>query len=269
MRPGDTIEAKAPSGDFFIDPAEARPAVLIAGGVGITPMVSMASHVVNEGRRTRYFRPTTILHSAQTTEQRAFFQAFQNLERSSGGSVKYYSFISKHGDLDQAGADFNEPGRITVDVIRQILSLDDYDFFLCGPPAFMQGIYDSVRSLGARDSRIHAESFGPASLIRQPDEGSILEVEEEEAEEAIIQFQKSNFEQRWNAGEPTILEIAEEHGLTPEYGCRNGVCGTCKVKLKSGKTAYRTRPSAAHDRDEVLICCAVPAKDTDTLIIDL
>ena len=133
----------------------------------------------------------------------------------------------------------------------------------------MQAIYNALRQLGVRDARIYAEAFGPASLKRQSDEGSAPAPHAEEAEQALIRFSTSGFEQRWNKGDDTILEVAEAHGLSPEYGCRSGSCGSCITKIKSGAVTYRTDPSAPHADYEVLICCAVPAKDTDTIQLEL
>lgn len=271
LKPGDEIEAKAPSGDFYIDAAETRPAVLLAGGVGVTPMIAMATHIANEGVRTRHLRPLTILHAAQTTEQRAFARDFRVLENQSKGAIRYRSFISRADEQTASSHDDTFSGYITTDALRDVLALDDYDFYLCGPGAFMQNIYDSLRTLGVRDARIYAEAFGPASLIRQADEGgnSIPTYQSEEADHAMIKFAKSKFEQPWIAGGETLLETAEAHGLTPEYGCRSGSCGSCRVALLSGAVAYRTAPSAEHADDEVLICCAVPAKGSDAVEIDL
>ena len=270
VKVGDIIEAKAPKGDFVIDAAETRPAVLLAGGVGITPMISMARHVAVEGQRTRHLRPLTIFHAAQTTGQRAFFKRFKWLEQATEGRIRYYSFIDRPAEGEQPGVDFNGRGHISTDALRQVLSLDDYDFYLCGPAPFMQANYDNLRELGVRDARIFAEAFGPASLKRHPDEGGGVAFEpEEEADQAVIGFAKSGFEQSWTAGDSTILETAEDHGLNPEYGCRSGTCGTCAVKLKAGKVAYRTEPKAARADDEVLICCAVPAKGSDSIEIEL
>ena len=268
LKTGDTIEAKAPSGEFFIDPVETRPAVLLGAGVGITPMVSMAQHIANEGQRTRHTKALTVIHAARTIEQRAFAKTFRELEKQTNGAISYYSFISKPGNNTKPGIDFNAVGRISDDTLRQILVLDDYDFYLCGPDTFMQGLYDSLRRLGVRDARIFAEAFGPASLLRQPDEGQST-ISDTEAEQAIIKFTQSDFEQRWNSGDATLLEVAESHGLSPEFGCRNGVCGACVTQLVSGSVSYRTKPSMTHDSDEVLICCAVPAKDTKILELEL
>ncbi|USG62576.1 pyridoxamine 5'-phosphate oxidase family protein [Sneathiella marina] len=269
LKPGDIIEAKAPRGDFFIDPAETRPAVLLAGGVGITPMMSMALHVVSEGVRTRHMRPLTIFHSARTTKQRAFYDLFKLLQQQTEGIVTYYSFISNPATDEKPGVDFNGSGRIHGDAFRQALGLDDYDFYLCGPPAFMQAMYDTLRGLAVRDSRIFAEAFGPASLARQPDGGATMFEPEAEAEQSVITFAASGFEQRWNAGDATLLETAESHGLFPAFSCRDGKCGSCATKIKSGNVAYRIKPTASVAKDEVLLCCSVPAKGSDNIELDL
>ncbi len=266
---GDCIEVKAPSGDFFIDAAEKRPAVLLAGGVGITPMISMARHIVVEGLRKRHLRPLTIFHAAQTTKQRAFYQAFRELEQGSDGAIRYYSMIDQPTANEKSGVDFNGTGYINAGILRQTLPLDDYDFFLCGPPPFMQALYDTLRSLGVRDTRIFAEAFGPASLRRLPDEKSLPFEPEEESDKAVVSFTRSGYEQVWNKGDATLLELAEAKGLTPDFGCRKGSCGMCLTKLKSGSIAYRTRPSADHAPDEILICCAVPAKGSEKVELDL
>jgi ferredoxin-NADP reductase len=91
----DIVDIKAPKGDFIINTTERRPAVLIGGGVGITPMISMASHVIAEGIRTRHMRPLTILHAASTTSERAFFNEFQVIAAQSQGMIRYHSFISR------------------------------------------------------------------------------------------------------------------------------------------------------------------------------
>ena len=85
----------------------------------------------------------------------------------------------------------------------------------------------------------------------------------------MIKFAKSGFQQTWSKGEETLLEVAENHGLTPNFSCRNGVCGSCAVKLTSGSVSYRSKPNAQHDDDEVLICCAVPAQGSDMIELEL
>lgn len=268
---GDRIQVKAPKGAFHLDTDQKRPAVLLAGGVGITPMIAMARHVIATGKRTRHTRPLTILHSTQDTTQRAFASEFAEIVRVSGGAVRYVSLVDNPQPGEQIGVDFNGTGYVTADVLRQVLPLDDYDFYLCGPPGFMQAVYGTLRGLGVRDARIQAEAFGPAALKRSPDATAYSETHQpqDEAETAIVQFSKSGFEQSWSRGDATLLETAEAHGLAPPFSCRSGTCGSCVTRLRSGQVTYRTPPSADHDAENVLICCAVPAKDTPPIDLDL
>lgn len=87
---GDIIEATSPRGDFWIDTTESRPAALFSAGVGITPMLSMACQAVSDGVRRRHLRPMTILHSTQSTTDRAFTQEFADLQK----PVMAYSAMS-------------------------------------------------------------------------------------------------------------------------------------------------------------------------------
>ena len=272
LRVGDVIDAKYPAGNFYFDAAQKRPAVLIAAGVGVTPMISMAQHLLNEAVRTRHARDMYIFHAAKDSEQRAFFSEFKEIEYAMGGKVRYYSFLSQPNPDDKPGEDYNGSGRINADVFREVLPLDEYDFFVCGPSPFMQAMYDELSSLGVRDDRIFAEAFGPASIARKIDD--YVESEEsaddhEESEVAVIKFTQAQFEQRWNKGDDVLLDVAESHGLTPNSSCRNGVCGACAVPIKSGEVSYRTKPSAPIPDGHALICCAVPAKGTASLEVDI
>lgn len=256
---GDRIQAKAPCGAFTLDTMESRPAVLLAGGVGITPMVSMARHVLIEGMRTRKIRPTTLICSVSNAEQRAFFQELQDIEQQSSGSIRSFWALSEVDETLESGRDYHHHGRISVPLLQAVLPLDDYDFYLCGPGAFMQAVYDMLRGLGVNDARIFAEEFGPASLLRASDESTLKFESLAQAKEAIVEFTGSKLEQAWSARDGSLLDFAEAHGLTPEFGCRSGQCGACKASLVSGAVSYLTEPSSAVKATEVLLCCAVPA----------
>ena len=92
---GDTLYIKAPRGEFYIDSKTLRPAVLIGAGVGITPMIAMASHLYNESIRYRKQRPLTIIQASSTTQERAFSDEFIRLASNSPGDIRYLSFVSK------------------------------------------------------------------------------------------------------------------------------------------------------------------------------
>ncbi len=78
-------------------------------------------------------------------------------------------------------------------------------------------------------------------------------------EPVTVIFAESGKEARWTPGGGTLLELAEARGLTPEFSCRAGSCGTCHTRVLKGQVAYRTPPSAPIPEGEALICCAMPA----------
>jgi len=266
---GDIIEARAPAGSFTIDALERRPAVLLAAGVGITPMLAMLRHIVYEGLRTRRIRPTWIFVAARTLAERAFDQEIAELVVQSNGAVRLVRVLS---DTEGAAAerDYEALGRVDVDLLRQTLPFDGYDFYMCGPPPFMQGVYDQLRAIGTPDDRIHAEAFGPASLTRSTDK-PVIQLPPPAAKPVPVAFMKSGKEARWEPGKGSLLDLAETRGLTPDYSCRSGSCGTCATKILAGKVTYEQAPQAEVADDIALICCALPAEQTgsDRLILDL
>jgi ferredoxin-NADP reductase len=259
LQVGDNILAKAPRGSFVFDNNEQRPAVLLAGGVGITPMIAMARDALHDGVRTRSIRPMSIFISAKNMAQRAFFDELNEISQLSGGKINTFWALTQTDNAAKPGRDFHHSGRISASLLQSVLPLDDYDFYLCGPTGFMQSMYDMLRNLGVDDKRIYAEEFGPASLVREIDVASTSFVQIPQAAAAIIEFTQSKVEQAWSPEDGSLLDFAENHGFTPEYGCRSGQCGACKVTLSEGSVCYQTEHSFPLEGNEVLLCCAVPA----------
>jgi len=216
---GDVIEARAPAGQFTIDAFERRPAVLLAAGVGVTPMLAMLRHVVYEGLRTRRVRPTWFFLSARSIVERAFAKEIESVVASANGVVRFIRLLSNTEGAREC-KDYDEVGRIDVHLLCRTLPFNDYDFYMCGPPGFMQSIYDDLRALNVADERIHAESFGPASLKRHSDVVADVVPARVPSETATpVMFVKSGKEARWNPDSGTLLELAEARGLSPDFDC--------------------------------------------------
>ncbi|MGY4476402.1 ferredoxin-NADP reductase [Bradyrhizobium sp. USDA 3364] len=257
---GDIIEARAPAGGFTIDAREKRPAVLLAGGVGITPLLAMLRHVVYEGLRTRGIRPTFLFQAAHAKADRAFDGELRQLAGAAGGTVRIIRVL---GDVEGAeqGTDYDVAGRIDMALLSRVLPFNDYDFYLCGPPQFTQSLYDALRGYNIADGRIHAEAFGPSSLVRKFDVASAAAPRRPPATTSVpVAFTASLKEARWTPESGTLLELAEARGLSPAFSCREGNCGSCRTRLQAGAVTYVKEPTAGVADDEVLICCAVPAK---------
>lgn len=257
--PGTIIAAKPPAGDFIIDDQAQHPAVLVAAGVGITPLLAMLSHLVAAAEAGRAMRPVILFYAARSREERAFDAELAALGARAGGKLRLVRILQLT-DGAEPGRDYEESGFLDGAVFQRHLGFGRHDFYLCGPPPFMQAIYTALRDMGVADGAIHAEAFGPASLQRTPDAGApaALQPVAATSAEAVI-FNPSGTEAQWAPGAGSLLELAEAAGLKPEYGCREGACGACKSKLVQGEVAYFRTTSAAHGADEVLICSAVPA----------
>ena len=258
VREGDVIEALGPRGQFTIDAALRRPAVLIGAGVGITPMVAFARHIVTEGFRNRRTRPVQLIQVARSDKLRAFGNELLSLVQRSKGVMKLHVVLDE-GDGAPEGA---LKGPLTIDLLKSLLPFDDHEFFLCGPPGFMQALYDSLRDLGVRDERIQAEAFGSSSLKRRPD-GAAPPPPAPPAKQATVTFMRSGDSAEWTPERGSLLEFAEGKGLSPPFSCRAGHCGSCATRMTAGRVTY-AEPTAWRPADgEVLLCCAVPAAGSD------
>ncbi|WP_085702081.1 pyridoxamine 5'-phosphate oxidase family protein [Pseudomonas sp. B15(2017)] len=266
---GDLIEARAPQGHFTVQPSERRPLVLLGAGVGITPMLSMLREVVYEGKRINRMRPTWVLQSSRSVDDLAFREEFEELVARAGDKVKVLRVVSQP-PTEGGGESYDLAGRIDVELLKTLLPLNDYDFYLCGPGSFTQALYDGLRKMRIPDDRIHAETFGPSTLVRDAEVSVPAALQVPIASEPVkVLFATSGKEARWEPGTGTLLELAEARGLNPEFSCRGGSCGTCTTKMTSGQVHYLNTPEQGLAADDVLICCAVPAAGSETLVLDI
>ncbi|MGE7413762.1 pyridoxamine 5'-phosphate oxidase family protein [Methylobacterium tarhaniae] len=268
VRAGDVIEARAPAGTFTIDAQAPRPALMLAAGIGITPLLAMLRHVVAEGLRTGRFRPTTLVYAARTKADRPFDRELAALAEAANGAVRILRVLGDDAGA-QAGRDYEARGRIDTALLGRFLALADQDVYLCGPPAFTQALYDGLRGAGIADARIHAEAFGPASLARTGQTTAALPLGPPSDGPVPVAFVTTGKEARWVPDSGSLLDLAEARGLSPAFSCREGRCGTCRTRLLRGAVTYPEPPAATVAENEVLICTARPAQGTEALQLAL
>lgn len=269
LREGDEIEALPPVGVFTIDAMERnRPAVLLAAGIGITPLLSMLRHVVQTGDRTRYRRGIWLFRSSHVSAERAFDREIGELVERSEGTIRDIRVLGAP-DVEDEGL-FDAVGRVDMTLLNAHLPFNDYDFYICGPSSFMQSIYDGLRGLNIPDGRIHAEQFGPSGLKRDPGAySSSLPLKPAAKAPIRVVFTRSGKETLWQPGGGALLEVAEQLGLSPVFGCRAGNCGDCRTKIVKGAVSYQSEPGCAVAAGEALICCSVPAQMDEALKLEL
>lgn len=269
MREGEELEAMVPVGSFTIDAMERnRPVVLLAAGIGITPLLSMLHHLVHTGDITRYRRSVWLFRSSRSFAERAFDREIGELVSRSEGTVRDIRVLG----IAKAADDglFDAAGRIDMALLKMHLPFGDYDFYLCGPASFMQSLYDGLRRLNVANDRIHAETFGPSGLKRDHAAPSSPQPLAPPALVPIpVAFTQSAQDALWKPGDGSLLELAEQSGLSPPYGCRAGHCGNCRARIVSGGVSYVSEPSYPVAHDEALICCSVPPQTDENLQLDL
>jgi ferredoxin-NADP reductase/phenylpropionate dioxygenase-like ring-hydroxylating dioxygenase large terminal subunit len=252
---GLRLHALMPRGKFVLDRSSNRAVVLVSGGVGITPMMAIAEHLAEEGRRTGKYRPIHFIHGAQNSRVRAFGKRTQELAAEHPEFSVHICFSEPLPD-DQIGVTYDSKGRIDTSLLTALLPPGDHDFYLCGPSEFMNSLYSGLTGKGVPPERIHYESFGPGAVLKPE-----LPRKPSEDQSAVhVKFSRSGIETAWSREDGTLLELAEEVGLAPAFGCRSGICGTCKTRIIRGAVDYLDEPLAERGEGEILLCCSVPRK---------
>jgi ferredoxin-NADP reductase/ferredoxin len=254
---GDVLMAQGPRGDFKLDCASPRPVVLLSGGVGLTPLVSML-HSLTQGS----VRRVHAIHACENGDVHALRDEVLDLAKSRHGISAHFIYRAPT-DQDRIAALFHSEGIVTKELLQQLLCLDDYDFYLCGPPPFMKAVYALLRDLGVSRARIKYEFFGPATVL-EPDCKPAGDVVAPAAlplhldGAAIVEFRRSGITAVWDASCDSLLSFAENQGLSPAFSCRSGICSTCKSTLISGSVTYFEEPLDEVPEGSVLLCCSKP-----------
>jgi glycine betaine catabolism B len=214
---GMTVEAAGPFGHFCLDEQKHRNVVLLAAGSGITPMIAMLSYIDDLCLETT----VTLLYCVRTSSDIMFESELEQLQ----SRLKNFQY---HVQLSQPHAQWSGPrGHVNREFIEStVKDPAAQDFFLCGPPPFMDAGRGILIGLGVKPGRIMQESFGAtapgsAPIPAQPRTGRVVE------------FVRSGKTCNLRSGQ-SLLEAAEEYGVGIPSSCRQGQCGTCKTKLLGG-----------------------------------
>lgn len=264
LRVGDQLEAMAPSGHFSLKRGEvAVPVILLSAGVGITPMVSMLhSHLARQDKRlpTLYF-----IHSTQNAQTHAFAAEVAQL-LAQHPQLRGHTVYTRPDAGSVAGVDYQSSERLNGAALAAILDgigcwfaekwielgAAECEYYLCGPDAFIQQTRLQLEELGVPPYAIFQESFS----------GGLGSLEGVQLPEASVSFSHSRRQAQWRQGEDlSLLELAEQAGLSPEFSCRSGRCGLCRVPLLHGEVLYPRPLSIELAPGEVLLCCSLPKGD--------
>jgi ferredoxin-NADP reductase len=254
----DVLDVKAPSGNFYLDAEERGPIVLVGGGIGLTPSLSMLN--------TLYFlessRPIFLFYAVRDLSDLIMREHFVALERDMQNLTIHYFF----GELDEARMSANRHvGFLTVEKIFDLTSTSinplSADFYVCGPPPMMDAIVGGLSDNMIDPERIHFESFGPASISTATKAGASVAG----SEPRHVEFHVSHKSMHWDVSAGTLLEAAENIGVVMDSGCRAGSCGACLTAILEGGVEYIDQPGTEIEAGSCLPCIAIP---TTNLILN-
>ncbi|CAE6775341.1 NO-inducible flavohemoprotein [Paraburkholderia domus] len=155
MNVGDEVKLAAPYGSFHIDVNAKTPIVLISGGVGLTPMVSMLKRAIQDPQRQIVF-----VHGARNSAVHAMRD---RLRQTAATYANFKAVVFYEAPLpgDVLGQDYDGVGFIELDGLKDLILLPEADYYVCGPIPFMRAQHDALRALDIPEARINYEVFGP------------------------------------------------------------------------------------------------------------
>jgi len=262
---GTVLDVKAPSGHFFLDMSDRHPVVLIGGGVGITPVLSMfnAAAAANTDREIWLFYG---MRHGQDEIMRDHLQKLSGQKK----ALRVVTCFSRPAASEVEGQDFDETGHLTVETLQKYLPSNNFRYYICGPPAMMKTFPLALKEWGVPKEDIHIEAFGADSVkARQKAPPSAAEKTATEITAATglpqITFSHSKKKLTWDPEFTSLLEFAAEHGVEIESACCAGGCGTCRVAVISGDVEYDQTPDCEVEEGCCLACVGRPKGD---LVLD-
>ncbi len=254
LNEGDLVDVRAPSGNFFLDANSGRPVVLIGGGVGLTPVLSMLNRICDTNSR----RETWFFYGVTNRREHAMADHLKSVAEQRD-HVKVVVCYSAPTESCVEGSDYHFKGWVSIDLIKRLLPSNNYEFYICGPPPMMESITAGLREWGVPDADVHFEAFGPATVKRQAPPPA--ETGTSEAEVFKISFSRSGKTVDWREDDGSILDVADHLDVPMSSGCRAGNCGTCETAVREGTVKYLLETGFKPKEGSCLPCVAVPSRD--------
>ena len=271
LKPGDTLQVMAPQGRFFvpIEPDSARHHVGIAGGSGITPILSIMKTVLAREPHSRF----TLIYGNRQLQSTMFKEEIEDLKnRYMTRLVLQHVFSDEHTDSPLGYGVMNREK--IAEFLNTLVPAAGIDHvYICGPFQMNDEAEAALLAAGVPEERIHIGRFGVALPSASQVGAVVHEALPGDAKQARITIVRDGLQREitFTEGQPSILDAASAAGLEVPFSCTSGVCGTCRAKLMEGEV--RMERNFALDKNEVaagfvLTCQAHPLTERVTLSFD-
>jgi len=259
-RPGALLSVRSPNGAFKYPSGDARPTVLFASGVGITPLISMLRHAIH----TEPSRPVTLLYSARTEADFAFRDELAALTKRHP-QFRVYLASSRSSSPDIY------PGRIDEALIRATVPDIAHSICLiCGPGQMIDLMKTMLPALGVPADQIRHEVFEAAvaaSAAKEEPAAGPTEARRPARGRLDVRCTRSGKSMPIAPGQ-TLLEAAEAAGISVESLCRAGICGTCRTRVTEGDVECSSDALSTEERATgFVLACVATAQSNCTIDI--
>jgi ring-1,2-phenylacetyl-CoA epoxidase subunit PaaE len=273
LKAGDEISVMAPQGRFFvpIEPAAHRHHVGIAGGSGITPILSIMKTVLAREPHSQF----TLIYGNRSLQSTMFKEELEDLKnRYMARLVLHHVFSDEPTDAPLNMGVMNRDkigeflrGVVPAQAIAQV--------YVCGPFQMNDEAEAALLAAGVPEDRIHIERFGIAQApgAEHKADAVVHEAQPGDAQSARIVIIRDGLrrEIEFHKQQPSILDAASACGMEVPFSCTSGVCGTCRAKVVEGEV--RMERNFALDKNEVaagfiLTCQAHPLTERVILSFD-
>jgi ferredoxin-NADP reductase/DMSO/TMAO reductase YedYZ heme-binding membrane subunit len=259
VKEGDLIDISAPAGKFVFAGHEAHRVVLVAGGVGITPMMSVVRSLTDRCWAGEIYLLFTVRKATDIVFQ-------HELDHLQARFPNLHVCVVLSGDPEAAWT--GARGHITREIVERFVpELRRGPVLLCGPGPMMTAMRSLFVAIGVPDAEVLEEAFVSPPA---PSQAAIAEVPDEveaSGETPTVEFKRANKTAELPDG-LTVLEAAEDAGVSIPFECRSGICGQCKTRLVSGRVTMEVQDAlTAGDKAKGLIL-ACQARPTRSCVID-
>jgi len=249
---GSQLQVRSPSGHFYLERSDA-PLVLIGGGIGITPLLSMLNWCL-ENQPEREVWLFFGVRNGHELIMKSHLDVFAKTHKN------FHLQICASQPLpdELLGRDFHQRGRIDINLLRNALPLKPFHFYICGASSMLESLVPALEDWGVPDERIHYEAFGPASIKRH-NGLPVSPTQKSFSDNGLkVNFALSKKELAWQTTAGNLLEFAEENGIAVDSSCRAGACGMCQTKILAGEVTYAQPPDFDPAPGTCLLCSSIP-----------
>jgi ferredoxin-NADP reductase len=261
VHPGALLEFSGPSGSFIFTGRECKCILLIGGGVGITPLMSVLRYLTDRSWPGDIY----LLYGVRTAQDIIFREELDYLQRRHP-NLRVVITVSRPEGTDWKG----RTGRISKElIVESVPDLTSRYVHICGPVPMMEAAKRILAELGVPNERIKTEAFGPALGKPEPTAPQLVPPAEHALRVALptVTFSLSDKSAPLSPDQ-TILDAADQVGVEIDNSCRVGTCGTCRVKLLSGNVTMAVEDGLEPGDKEQGIILACQAKSTGNVTIE-